>query len=297
MSDQPSWKALLRETARGWAEDDIPRHSAALAYYATFSLPPLLVIVLSLAGSIFGEKAVRGQINGQLEGLMGERTAAVIEATVKSAGSGERGWAAMVGFVVLAFSATSIFTEIKTTLNVIWRAPRRQGKGVVGIVAWLRSRLVACGMVLGIFALLSASLLISAGFGAASRVLPTGEGLVAQGWAWLSLGLSVAGEALVFAVVFKIMPDVRTRWGNVWLGAGVTALLFELGKWPLGWYLGRSAAMTSYGAAGSIAGVLLWVYYSSIILLTGAEFTRARAHLREVPEGPAKQPLPEVESP
>ena len=288
MNDRPGWLALLRETARGWAEDDIPRHSAALAYYATFSLPPLLVIVLSLAGSIFGEKAVRGQINDQLEGLMGQRTAAVIESAIKSAGSGEHGWAAIVGFFVLAFGATSIFAEIKTTMNVIWRAPRRTGKGFVGVLGWLRARLVACGMVLGVFGLLAVSLLITAGFGAASRVLPADEGLVAEGWAWVSLGLSMAGEALLFALIFKVMPDVPTRWGNVWLGAWVTAVLFELGKWPVGWDLGRSAAMTSYGAAGSIAGVLLWVYYSSIILLTGAEFTRARAHLRRIPEGPAK---------
>ena len=266
---------VLQETYARWSADDGPRLAASLAFYTMFSLAPLLVVAIAIAGLFLGREAVRGQLVAQIVGLVGHDGASAIEDLIAHASrAGESVVASAIGFLVLLFGASSVVGELKASLNTIWDVPV-SGTAVLGVI---RERLVSIALVLGIGFVLLVSLVISACLAAASQYL---QGDVVAGlWIAFNVGVTLCIESALFALMFKLLPDADVRWGDVWFGALCTAVLFELGKLLVGLYLGRAGLASAYGAAGSLVVVLVWVYYSAQILFFGAELTRVVAQRR-----------------
>jgi membrane protein len=270
--DWRQWWALLKRAVSAWSDDGAQSMGAALSYYTVFSLAPLLLIVISIAGLVFGADAARGELFGQLSELMGADAAKAVEgvlASVSRPASGVLG--TTIGVVVLIVGATSVFAELQDALDRIWQAPARDKHG--GMWRLLRSRLLSFGLILGIAFLLMVSLVLDALISALGKWW---GGMFAD-WAMLAqtvnLTLGLALTTTMFAMIYKLMPRVSVRWRDVWLGALVTSLLFTAGKLLIGLYIGRSGVASGYGAAGSFIVVLVWVYYSAQIFLMGAEFT------------------------
>jgi membrane protein len=278
-SIQQVWR-LVKQAGQAWVDDDAPSMGAALAYYTVFSLAPLLLIVISVAGLVFGPDAVRGEIFGELRDLMGDDAAKAVESLLVSVSKPAQSMAAtLLGLAVVLIGATSVFGELQTALDRIWRAPIRaqMGGSAGGLIRLLRARLLSLGMILGVAFLLMVSLMLSALIAA----LGSWWGVLFGGWSVLAQvingALSFALTTLVFALIYKLMPRVRVMWGDVALGALATAVLFTLGKVLIGAYIGQTGIASGFGAAGSLVIVLVWVYYSSQIFLMGAEFTRVYA--------------------
>ncbi|XOV47980.1 YihY/virulence factor BrkB family protein [Paracidovorax citrulli] len=253
-------------------DDYAPSMGAALSYYSVFSLAPLLVIVISIAGLVFGEEAARGEVFAQLSGLMGTDAAAAVEELLNAAARPATGVAsAVIGLGVLLVGATTVFGELQDALDRIWRAPVREG--ATGLWGLLRARFLSFGMILGIAFLLMVSLVMSAAVSALGKWWAPAFG----GWEVLAQAINAAvGFALttvVFATIYKIMPRVSVRWHDVWLGAAITAVLFTVGRMLIGLYIGKTALASGFGAAGSLVVIFVWVYYSAQIFLMGAEFT------------------------
>lgn len=272
---------LTKGAAIKWNADDCLTLGAALAYYTVFSLAPVLVIVIAVAGAVFGQKAAQGEIVGQIRSLVGDEGATAIQSLIQSAsreGIGPR--ATLIGLLVLLFGSTSAFTQLQTALNRIWEVPAHEHAGLWDMV---RARFLSFAAVLGTGFLLSVSLVLSAAVAALGRL---GGGWVPQIGRMLELADflgSMLVHTLLFAMIFKLLPDAAIRWRDVWVGAGVTAALFFVGKLVIGLYLGRSEVGAAYGAAGWVILTLAWVYYSAQIVLFGAEFTRAYAIWRHPP--------------
>jgi membrane protein len=271
-----AWWGLGRQVFKSSLDDYVPSMGAALAYYTVFSMAPLLLIVISVAGLVFGAEAARGELHAQLQGVMGESGAGVVEELLASLSERARGLTATaLGLVLLLIGATTVFAELQAALDRIWRVGRRHRKG--GWFRLIRARLLSFGMILAVGFLLVVSLLASAILGAISHRWDTAFGV----WQpYIDAGNAVAGfllVAVIFGLIYKIMPRVRVAWGDVWLGALLATLLFTLGKALIGTYIGRSGLVSAYGAAGSLVVILLWVYFSAQILLVGAEFTHAYA--------------------
>lgn len=268
------WWNLTNEAVREFMEAKVLRLSAALAYYSIFSIAPLLIIVISLAGFFLGEDAVRQQIQKELEQNIGPQGTQAILSMLGAHQQGASLLATAVGLFVLLFGASGVFGQLQDSLNVIWGVQARPGKG---LWHFIKTRFLSFAMVLGIGFLLLVSMVISAILSALTGVL--GNIFPMPGfWAPLiDFIASFAVTTLLFAMIFKVLPDVRVRWREVGMGAVVTSLLFNLGKHLLALYLGRAGVSSSYGAAGSAVVVLLWVYYSSVILFFGAEFTKVYA--------------------
>jgi membrane protein len=289
--------ALFRDAALNWVQDHAQSMGAALAFYMIFSIAPLLLIVIAIAGFFFGEDAARGEIQGQLEGMLGDSGAAAVQSLLESASRpGDSVGAVVFGIVLLFVGATSVFAELQDALDRIWRAPQRaKSSGLWGLV---RARLLSFGMILGIGFLLIVSLAFSAGINALSQWWDTDT----EGWAAFTgaseLGLSVALVTAVFALIYKTMPRASIAWRDVWVGAAVTSVLFNTGKTLIGLYIGRSGITTAFGAAASLIVVLLWVYYSAQIFLFGAEFTWVYSHRYGSRKGQAMATVaPSVEGP
>jgi len=271
------WFRLVKESVSAWVDDYAPSMGAALAYYTMFSIAPLLVIVIAVAGIFFGQDAVRGQIATQLGGLVGEQGAEAVQGLIASASTPKSGViGTVVGIALLILGATTVFGELQSALDRIWRVPA--APKTTGIWNLVRTRLLSFGLVLGIGFLLLVSLVVGAAlaaFGAWSA------GALGE-WEWVlkffNLVVSLALETGLFAMIYKIMPRARIAWHDVWVGAAVTAVLFEIGKFLIGLYLGKSDVTSGFGAAGSLVVLLLWVYYSAQIFLLGAEFTWLYAH-------------------
>ena len=266
------WWQLVKAAVAAWSDDYAPSMGAALSYYTVFSLGPLLVIVIAIAGLAFGQEAARGEVFGQLRGLMGDAPAQAIEALLDSVRKPSHGIAsALVGAALLLVGATTVFAELQDALDRIWRAPARDRSG--GIFGLVRARLLSFGMILGIAFLLIVSLVLSAAIAALGRWW----GSWFNGWEILLQGVNLlVGFALttgVFAMIYKLMPRVHVHWHDVWLGAATTSLLFTIGRFLIGLYIGKSGIASGFGAAGSVAIVFVWVYYSAQIFLLGAEFT------------------------
>lgn len=272
-ADRPAaWWGLVKQVATSWLDDYVPSMGAALAYYTMFSLAPLLLIAVSVAGLVFGEDAARGEIQAQLQGLMGERGASALQDLLASVREPAEGLTATaVGLVILFVGATTVFAELQDALDRIWRVPGRLRKS--GWLALVRARLMAFAMVVAVGFLLIVSLATSAMLAAVSRRL----GPVFGGWqAMVEAGDVIGGFLLVafmFGLIYKVMPRQRVLVADVWLGALLAALLFTVGKYVIGAYIGRTNVASGFGAAGSLVVVLLWVYFSAQILLVGAEFT------------------------
>jgi membrane protein len=273
--DARSALALLKESVARWIDDRAPSMGAALAFYTLFSLAPLLLIAISIAGLAFGEEAARAAIFGQLRELVGENSARAVDAALGELNrpeAGRRG--AWIGLVTLLVGATTVFAELQDALDRIWRAPPPTRSGVWRL---LRKRLLSLGMVLGIGFLLLASLLVSAALAALSHWWAPWFGAWMTTARLFSVVVSFGVVTLLFAMIYKWMPSVRVDWRDVWTGAAITAALFTVGKFLIGQYIGRSGVASAFGAAASVIALLLWLYYSAQVFLLGAEFTRAYA--------------------
>lgn len=285
LSFTPHW-TLLKQIGKSWLDDYVPSMGAALAYYTMFSLAPLLLTVISVAGLVFGDEAARGEITAQLVALMGARGANAVQDLLASVREPADGAAATVlGLSLLFVGATTVFAELQDSLDRIWRVPvRRHMSGWLTVV---RSRLLSFGMILAIGFLLIISLVVSAALAFAGRWLEP----VFGGWYIVATVTNAVGSfvlvAALFALIYKVMPRAHVQWKDVWIGAVFTALLFSLGKSLIGLYVSRSGVVSGFGAAGSLVVVLLWVYYSAQIFLIGAEFTWVYANVygsRKVPQ-------------
>ncbi len=266
---------ILKDTFNSWMEDNALRLSAALAYYTTFSIAPLLVIVIALAGIFLGTEAVTGELNAQLSGTLGKHAAEGVQAMVKSASQpASSRMATVIGIVTLLFGASAIFGQLKDALNTIWEVKAKPGLGLKGFI---HQRVLSFGMVLVIGFLLLISLLLSTALAGFSHYLSAILPMPPSVWNLAEFVLSFCVITLLFALIFKVLPDTTVDWKHVWIGAAVTAFLFDIGKWGLSMYLGRESTASTYGAAASVVLLLLWVYYASCILLFGAEFTQVYA--------------------
>lgn len=268
---------LIRQSVTAWLDDFAPSMGAALAYYTLFSIAPLLIIVIAVAGLVFGQEAARGEIVAQIQGHIGWEGAVVVQGLLKSASQPGRDlWATLVGVVTLLIGATTVFAELQSDLDRIWRVPAAAPEN--GLWTLLRTRLLSFGMVLGLVFLLLVSLVVSAviaGVGKWSAGVFDGmEGVLHI----VNSTISMAVTTSLFAMIYKLMPRARIAWRDVWVGAIVTGLLFELGKFLIGFYLGTSGLASGFGAAGSLVILLVWVYFSAQIFLLGAEFTWVYAH-------------------
>jgi membrane protein len=270
---------LAKESVSAWLEDRAASMGAALAYYTAFSLAPLLIIAIAVAGLVFGRDAAQEAVVAQLQGLLGDAGGAAIEEILKSTAEfGGSILALVIGIGALVLTATTAFVELQDDLDRIWKAEPRAGSGLINLI---RSRLLSFGMVLFIGFLLAVSLVLSAGIAALGNSLFGGLELVLHAVTFLiSFGVVTA----LFAMIYKVLPNVKIDWGDVWIGAAITALLFEIGKVLIGLYIGKSSVASSFGAAGPFVVLMLWIYYSTQIFLLGAEFTYAYAH-RNQPKG------------
>jgi membrane protein len=267
---------LCKDAVMAWIDDFAPSMGAAISYYTMFSLAPLLVIVIAVAGALFGAEAVQGQIAVQLSGLIGQDGALAVQGLIRSASEPSRGLiAGAISICVLVVGATTVFAELQSALDRIWHVPERvKPKGVWGV---LRARVLSFGLILGLAFLLMVSLIVSAAlaaFGSWSTGLFPGWELLLQS---INVLVSLAILTLLFAMIFKFMPSAPIAWHDVWIGAVVTAVLFEVGKVLIGLYLGKSGVTESFAAAGSLVVLLAWVYYAAQIFLLGAEFTKVYA--------------------
>ena len=283
----PGMKGLWRfidAFSNAWSDDRLPRQSAAIAYFALFSMAPLLLLAMTIIARVLGPQAVEGELHVQLSGFMGEQAANALEQLVRgvSLSKGNNTSAAIIGGATLIYGATGVFVELKDSLNLIWGLRRREGKSVV---IFLTDRLLSFAMVLISGALLLASVLVSGTFAVVRGWLATEITLPVEAWALVAFAIAFTIETILFAIIFKVLPDLKFPWRDVWMGALVTALLFEAGKYGLGWYLARASTLSSFGAAGSVVLLLIWVYYSSLIVLTGAEFIEINQRLRGMPRG------------
>jgi membrane protein len=267
---------LLVKAVKAWVADYAPSMGAAISYYTVFSLAPLLVIVIALAGAFFGREAVQGLIVEQLSGLIGREGAALVENLVRASSDTDQGRiAGIISLFVLLVGATTVFAELQSALDRIWHVPA--AKKPSGVMSVLRARLLSFGLILGLAFLLMISLVVSAGVAA----LGTWMSGMMPGWETMlhaiNLLVSLSIATVLFAMIFKLMPSTPIDWRDVWVGALVTAVLFEVGKLLIGLYLGKSGVTESFAAAGSLVVLLAWVYYAAQIFLFGAEFTKAYA--------------------
>jgi membrane protein len=272
--DAPPLKILwgvARDTVSDWITHNASSLGAALAFYTLFSIAPILVIAMAVAGYAFGPNVAETQVLGEMRGLLGDAGAKAVQSLLASAHqSGLKGIAAAIGVVTLLIGATSVFGELQNTLDYIWKSPKKNS------VAWwriVRSRILSVGLILGVGFLLMVSLLVSAALSALGAWFQT---YLVQ-WSVilpaLDLVLSLGLTTVLFAMIYKYVPREDIGWGDVWIGGLVTSCLFTVGKLLIGIYLGRSSLSSAYGAAGSIMVLLLWIYYSAQIFLLGAEFT------------------------
>jgi membrane protein len=272
---------MLLDTATRWSDHRASSKGAALALYMVFSLAPILVLVIAIAGTFFGEDAVRAQLVGQIRGLTGQQGAEVIQTVLASAQhSNSNAAAAIISAVLLMFSATTAFAELKQSLDDLWDVPKA---ATTGVWRQVRSRLLSFGLVLVLALFLLISLAVNAGMAALQNSWNSYwvESAFSALALWASEVFSFAVVVMLFAVIFKLLPSVKIRWRDVFPGAVVTAVLFLIGKFFIGLYLGKGSVASSYGAAGSVVALILWIYYSAQIFFFGAAFTRQYAEARD----------------
>lgn len=267
---------LFKDTFTAWNNDKVPRHGAALAYYTVLSLVPLLVVIITIIGFIFGREVGQGYILGQIGSLVGPQSAEAIKEMIQRASEPSTGIVATVlATGTLLLGASGVFAQLQDSLNSIWGVKPKEGRGLWGLI---RDRFLSVAALLGTGFLLLVSLALSAALSAFGKWfggwLPAPEFVLQVSELLISLAV-ITG---LFALMFKVLPDAQVAWRDVWVGAALTALLFTIGKFAIGLYLGKSDVGSAYGAAGSLVIVLVWVYYSAQILLFGAEFTQVYAN-------------------
>jgi membrane protein len=266
---------MFAPALRAWWDDNAPRLGASLAYYTLFAIAPILLVATAIAGMVFGAEAVRGEIVGQLDHLVGREGARAVQSLLEGASQRQAGiLATVLGSITFVVAATGAFLELQGALNTIWRVKPNPG---ANLKAFLMNRLRSFGLVLAIGFLLMVSLAVSAALAALSGSLARRSPSVPLVWNAVNVLVSLVVTTALFALLYRFLPDVHLRWRDVTTGAFVTAVLFTIGQQLIGLYLGQSSVASSYGAAGSVMILLLWVYYSSQIFLLGAEFTRVYA--------------------
>ena len=266
---------LLKETFRSWSEDKAPRLAAALAYYTIFSVAPLMIIAVAIASLIFRREAATGQIVAQIQHTVGPRAATAIQEMVQHSSKPSAGIvSSIIGVVTLLAGAGGVFGQLQDALNTVWEVEPRPDRG---LLAKVKERFLSYSMILGVGFLLLVSLLLSAGLAAITKYMGHAIPWLGAVGPVMDVVLSVVVFTLLFALIYKVLPDAEVAWRDVWIGALMTAVLFAVGKFLIGLYLGRSSVASAYGAAGSLVVLLLWIYYSAQILLFGAEFTKAYA--------------------
>jgi membrane protein len=287
MQPKVFWE-ILKDAGSQWLEDKAPRLGAAMAYYTIFSLAPLLIIVIAISGQVFGQQAAEGRISSQIQELVGEEGAKAIQAMIVSASQPRSSiFATVVGVVMLLLGAMGLFGQLQDAMNTVWEVQPKPGRGALG---FLKDRFLSMSMVFGTAFLLLVSLVISAALDVLGGVPDDFQaGNVARG---IDLLVSLIVITLLFAMIYRFLPDAKIACRDVWLGAAMTALLFILGKWIIGLYLGRASVGSAYGAAGSLAVLLVWLYYSAQIFLFGAEFTKAYANRYGTHIVPAENAVP-----
>jgi membrane protein len=277
-----TWR-LLKVAFAGWWNDRAMSLGASIAFFTVFSLAPMLLAAIAVAGIAFGREAAQGAIVAELGGMIGTNEASALEAMIASASNVGSGIVGMtIGVVTFLLLVTGAVVELQDDLNIIWRAKPPASYGIMGFI---RTRLVSLALVLGIGFLLLVSLIIDTGLSAVGSYLEANFSGATVILRFLNSLVAFAVATLLFAMIFKLLPSVDLQWSDVWTGSLVTALLFTLGKFLIGYYLGKSNVASSYGAAASIITILLWIYYSSLILLFGAEFTKAYAENRGSRQG------------
>jgi len=278
--------ALTKDSAKAWSEDKASRLAAALSYYTIFSIAPLLVLAIAVAGLVFGQQAASHQLFGEIRGLVGDQGAQAIQTMVESVHQKGGSWVAtIVGLATLLLGASGAFGQLQDALNTIWQVQPKPGLGIKG---FLRARFLSFSMVLVIGFMLLVTLVISAALSALGHYLEGILSVPAAIMQLLNFAISFAVTSLLFTLIYKVLPDVTVRWRDVWIGGLVTAFLFSVGRYLIGLYLGRGSVSSAYGAAGSLVILLLWIYYSAQILFFGAEFTkvfanRFGAHIQPAP--------------
>jgi membrane protein len=285
---------IFKTAGKDFIADSAPRLGASVAFYTIFSISPLFVIVIAIASFVFGAEAARGQVLDQISGLVGPSGAEAIQTLIAQPDNKTEGWmATIIAVGTLLIGSTAVFMELQAALNSIWEVKQKPGAGIWGFIKY---RLLSFAMVLTIGFLLLVSLLLTAGLAglgkyAGSRI--PGFEAISQ---VLNFAISFGVITVLFAFIFKYMPDVRLPWRDVWVGAAFTSLLFSVGKLGLGMYLAKSSTASAFGAAGSLVAVLMWVYYSSQILFFGAELTQAYAKRRGTKVVPTKHAVMDVEN-
>lgn len=292
MSLRSTW-AMMKETYYEWSEDNATLHAAAIAYYTILSLAPLLLIAIGIAGLVYGQRAAQGEVLEQTKGIIGPQAAQAVQDMLKNAQKPATNIVtAIVGFITLLIGAGGVFTRLQASMNAIWDVQPRPG---LSIWATLRKYLFSYAMLLVIGFLLLVSLAVSATLSVVTKYFVQ---LLPEGLQFTSHIINAASlfiiTTILFAFIFKVLPQVKIPWKNVWVGAMITAILFTLGNVLIGLYLGKSAVASAYGAAGSVILILIWVYYSAQIFFVGAEFTQVWSRRRGTPIVPTKtaQPTP-----
>src|SRR5512141_693910 len=268
---------LIRKSVGAWVDDYAPSTGAALAYYTLFAIAPLLIIAMAVAGLVFGQEAGGGEIVAEIQGLIGQKGAIAVQGLLKSTNKPVQSiFATVVSIITLVIGATTVFAELQSDLDRIWRVPAPAKEN--GLWNLLRAHLLSFGLVLGLGFLLLVSLLVSSAIAAFGK---WGGGFIG-GWEALlyvlNFSISFTITTFLFAMIYKFMPRARIVWRDVWVGAAVTAILFEVGKFLIGLYLGKTSVASGFGAAGSLVVLLVWVYFSAQIFLLGAEFTWVYSH-------------------
>ncbi len=267
---------LLKQTFQEWNEDKAPRLGAALAYYTVFSIAPLLVILIAIAGMFFGADAARGQISTQIDHIVGSQAAQFIEQMIESARKpSDSIVATVIGLGTLILGAMGVFGQLQDALNTIWEVQPKPGQGFVQTI---KGRLTPFVMIIGVAFLLLSSLAVSAGIAAMGSWMQSWLPLPTFVLQAINFAIGFVVVTFMFALIFKVLPDVQIQWHDVWIGAAITTVLFMLGQIFLSWYVGKISAQSTYGAAGSLVAVLMWVYWTSQILFFGAEFTQVYAN-------------------
>jgi membrane protein len=286
---------MIKGAITDWDAHNDSRLAASLACYTLLSIAPLVVLSVAVAGWAFGEEAARGQIAKEIGSVVGADAAHAIEAIVLNARTPTSGIIGTVtGLVILVFGASGVFAELQSALNSIWGVAPKPGRGFMGIV---RDRIFSFAMVVAVAFLLLVSLVVSAGLAATGRFFSSAMPGGAELWQIVNLLVALGVSTLLFALVYKVVPEAKIAWRDVWLGALVTAVLFSLGKFLLGLYIGRASVASSYGAAGSLVALVVWIYYSSQIVFLGAEFTQVYAHAKEGSIAPKDNAVPAGPSP
>jgi len=273
MSWRSIWR-LLKETVDEWQQDKVDRMAAALAYYTLFSIAPLLVIAVAVAGAVFGQEAARGEVVTQIQGLLGKAGAEVVQTALANTQNPQAGNGivpTVISTLVLIFGASGVFVQLQDSLNAVWNVEVSSKAGVKAVV---RKRIFSFAMVITIGFILMISLVVSAGLAAFSTFTNQLFPVLASVWRLLNLVISLGTFTFLFALIYKYIPDIKIAWRDVLVGAAFTSVLFSIGKELLGLYLGNGAFGSTYGAAGSLVTVLAWIYYSVQIMLFGAEFTQ-----------------------